>query len=152
VPINTREWLRISGFVIAMSGIKPLHAHCFDEAAQRFGVSAVLLRAIATQESGGKASALNKNPDGSWDMGLMQINSRWLPTLTRHGISADQLWDPCINVHIGAWVLAGNFRRMGHTWEAVGAYNAVSPDKRRRYAQHIQRHLQRQIASQSRAD
>lgn len=122
-------------------------AYCFHEAAERFGVSADLLRAIAMQESGGQATAMNRNRDGSWDMGLMQINSRWLPTLARFGIGANDLWDPCTNVHTGAWVLAGNFRRLGHTWEAVGAYNAVSPHKRQRYAQRIQRQLQRLPAS-----
>lgn len=115
---------------------------CFEEAGARYGVAPVLLQAIAIQESGMRPHALNRNRDGSYDMGLMQINSRWLPTLARHGITQDQLWDPCVSVHVGAWILAGNFRRMGLNWDAVGAYNASTPVLRMRYAQVISGKLQ----------
>lgn len=89
-----------------------------------------------------RANALNRNRDGSWDVGLMQINSRWLPTLARHGIKAEELWDPCVSIHIGAWILAGNFRQLGFNWEAVGAYNARRKDLRIRYAHAISRRVQ----------
>lgn len=84
-----------------------------------------------------RADALNRNRDGSWDVGLMQINSRWLPTLSRHGITAEQLWEPCVSIHVGAWILAGNFRRLGFNWEAVGAYNARRQDLRMSYARSV---------------
>lgn len=109
-------------------------AHCFDEAAARYGVSAELLRAIATVESGHRWNALNRNPNGTYDIGLMQINSGWLPNLARFGVTADQLWHPCTNVHVGAWILAQSVRSHGYTWQAVGAYNAVNPHKRAAYA------------------
>lgn len=64
----------------------------------------------------------------------MQINSVWLPELAKHGISARQLWDPCTNIHVGAWVLAQKVRKLGMTWDAVGAYNATTRAKRISYA------------------
>ena len=115
---------------------------CFEEAGARYGIAPVLLQAIALQESGMNPHALNRNRDGSYDIGLMQINSRWLPTLSRHGILPEQLWDPCVSVHVGAWILAGNFKRMGLNWDAVGAYNASNPALRMRYAQAINGKLQ----------
>ncbi|RMD70265.1 MAG: lytic transglycosylase, partial [Gammaproteobacteria bacterium] len=73
----------------------------------------------------------------SQDIGIMQINTRWLPVLKAHGIGREDLFDACLNIFVGAWVLAGNIERFGPTWEAVGAYNAASRNKRRRYVHKI---------------
>ena len=48
-----------------------------------------------------------------------------------------RLLDPCINTHVGAWILAQNIRRHGYGWDAVGAYNARSPVKRNAYAHRV---------------
>jgi soluble lytic murein transglycosylase-like protein len=118
----------------------PSHA-CWEAAAARYGLSSDLLHAIARTESSLNPWALNTNADGSRDIGLMQINSSWLPRLARHGISETDLWDPCTSIQVGAWILAGNVARLGYTWEAVGAYNARSPSKRAAYAQKVHRQI-----------
>lgn len=121
-------------------------AACFDEAAKRYKVPAVLLKAISTVESGGRTEARNTNTNGSYDIGHMQINSSWLPTLAKYNIDEKTLWDPCINTNIGAWVLAHNISRYGLSWEAVGAYNAVSKNKRLIYARKVASVLRSQIS------
>ena len=114
---------------------------CWEDAAQRYQVSSALLYAIARTESGLNPQAIGRNGNGSRDIGLMQINSAWLPRLARHGIEEAHLYDPCISIHIGAWILAENVSRLGYTWEAVGAYNAASPALRRSYVEKVRRHL-----------
>lgn len=114
---------------------------CFDQAAQRYRIPASILRSISQVESSGNPLAINRNANGSRDIGHMQINSIWLPVLARHGISQQDLFDPCMNTHVGAWILANNIRRMGYGWKAIGAYNARSPIKAAIYQRKIAANL-----------
>jgi soluble lytic murein transglycosylase-like protein len=113
------------------------HAHCFEQAGARYGVSPVLLSAISRVESNGNPLARNVNRDGSEDLGHMQINSRWLRVLASYGIDRKALLDPCINAHVGAWILAQSILAHGYRWEAIGAYNARSRSKRAIYAHRV---------------
>lgn len=119
-------------------------ANCLDDAARFHHVSPQLLRAIAEQESGMHAGAINRNANGSEDIGLMQINTSWLPKLARFGIGREALFNACVNAYVGAWILASNVKAFGANWKAVGAYNAVSPTKQMVYASAIYKRLLRQ--------
>jgi soluble lytic murein transglycosylase-like protein len=123
----------------------PVHvrADCLDDAARYHRVSVQVVRAIAQQESGMRPYVTNRNTDGSEDIGLMQINSSWLPKLGRFGITRQHLFDACVNAYVGTWILASNIKQFGPTWKAVGAYNAVSSNKQLVYANNIYRRLQR---------
>lgn len=116
--------------------------NCWMEAARRYHVNAQLLYAIARHESGMNPQARGSNANGSYDIGLMQINSSHLPLLGQYGIQEQHLYDPCVSIHVGAWILAGNIRRMGNNWIAIGAYNAASHEKRVHYAWKIFRQLE----------
>lgn len=100
-------------------------AFCWTEAGERYQVDPRLLWAIAKVESNFRLDARNRNRDGSYDIGLMQINSRHLPTLARYGYSERLLQqNGCASVMAAGWVLAGMIRTFGYNWRAVGAYNA----------------------------
>jgi soluble lytic murein transglycosylase-like protein len=122
---------------------KPVSADCLDDAARFHRVNVALVRAIAQQESGMRSNAINTNNDGSEDIGLMQINSSWLPKLRRYGITRESLFNGCVNAYVGTWILASNVKQFGATWKAVGAYNAVSANKQLVYANNIYRRIQR---------
>ena len=125
----------------------PVTQACWEQAAERYQVSTELLYAIAQTESGLNPQAVGHNRNGTHDIGLMQINSAWLPRLQAHGIAERDLYDPCTSIQVGAWILAGNVQRLGYTWEAVGAYNARSPALRHAYAQRVYRRLAAREAS-----
>lgn len=112
-------------------------ADCIDDAAAFQHVNVSLMRGIAQVESGMQPNRINTNSNGTTDIGLMQINSSWLPVLAREGISEQSLFDPCTNAYVGAWILSENIRQFGPNWNAVGAYNAASPDKRLSYARKV---------------
>jgi soluble lytic murein transglycosylase-like protein len=115
------------------------HAFCFNEAGKEFGVSPALLWAIAKVESGFDPTAMHENTNGSFDYGVMQINSGWYNTLGYDRWK--KLNDACFNVRCGAWILGQCVKKHGYSWEAVGCYNAVSPIKRAQYANKIYREL-----------
>ncbi len=124
---------------------------CWDDAATRYQVNSTLLHAIARTESGLKPLAIGRNANGSRDIGLMQINSAWLSTLATYGISERDLFEPCTNIYVGAWILSYNFYRLGYTWDAVGAYNAASPQSRRAYIDKVRRNLRASLTTPQRS-
>lgn len=102
---------------------------CWDHAAQRHGLHPLELKAHACVESTMRPQAVNASHQartGSVDLGLMQINSRWLSTLEQRGITREALLaDACVNIEVGAEILADLKSRHGDSWTATGAYNAA---------------------------
>lgn len=145
------QWNLLPG-CLALLSLQTYALACWDEAAQRYGVSSQLLYAVAKVESHLNPAALNlshRQRTGSYDIGLMQINSSNLPSLARFGISESDLYSPCTNIHVGAWLLAQTLARQGLSWDGVGAYNAACTqlkgtaclNARRRYAWKVYRQL-----------
>ncbi len=105
---------------------------CFEEAGEEYGISPEILYNIASVESSFNPAAVNVNANGSYDYGLMQINSSWAKTI---GLKRWQsLSDPCTNVKTGAWILAQCLSRYGYTWQGIGCYNSRTPELNKKYA------------------
>lgn len=107
---------------------------CYDEAAAYHKVDPWLLYAIAKVESSHNPTAINRaNRNGTYDRGLMQINSIHYGTLKKHGIDASALDNACASTYIGAWVLADKMRVYGNSWKAIASYNVGSVNNEARY-------------------
>lgn len=117
---------------------------CWNEAARLYQVDVGLLYAIARVESGARSGVVSGNTNGSYDIGVMQINSSWLGKLSRYGITVYSLRnDACLNVKVGAWLLSQTIRDHGLNWRGIGAYNAVTDAKRAVYARKVAKELER---------
>lgn len=99
-------------------------AICVAHAQRRYGVPSALVNAVLVVEGGGP-NVVHRNHDGSEDLGWMQINSRWLPWLSRYGINRSSLLgNPCVNIGVGAWILRRCYLRYDNWTDAIAAYNA----------------------------
>jgi type IV secretion system protein VirB1 len=61
---------------------------------------------LRTRAEATRVLARSLRTESSVDIGLMQINSQWLPKLH---VAPEALLDPCTNVRVGAAILAANF-------------------------------------------
>ncbi len=113
---------------------------CFEEAGAQYGINPQILRAIAKVESNFNPAAVNKNTNGTYDVGLMQINSSWGATIGKERWKS--LGDACYNTKTGAWILAMCMNKYGYTWKAIGCYNSQTPQKRDRYSKMVFDQLQ----------
>ncbi len=114
---------------------------CFDEAGGMYGINPQVLRAIASVESNMNPKALNRNANGTYDFGLMQINTVWYPTLGEK--RWNRLGDACFNTKTGAWILATCIEKYGYNWKAIGCYNSQTPAKSEAYAKRVFHALKR---------
>ncbi|PMP70604.1 MAG: murein transglycosylase [Calditerrivibrio nitroreducens] len=100
------------------------YPYCFDEAEKIYNVNKELLIAIAKVESNMRPDAINWNRNGTFDYGVMQINSAWYYELGEE--KWHKLADPCENVKTGAMILSKCIKKYGFNWKAVDCYNKGS--------------------------
>ena len=134
----TVSLLLFSSFIFPHSDV---YAFCFEEAGMMYNISPSLLWAIGKGESDLNPIAINWNKNGTFDFGVMQINSSWRTAIGQEAWL--RLGDPCYNVKVGAWILSHCINSYGYTWEAVGCYNAKSKTKRSVYSKKIYNILKR---------
>lgn len=121
-------------------------ASCIAKAANEFGIPETPIRVILDVEAGtlGKVS---RNTNGSYDIGPMQINSLWLKPLREFGISeADVRDNLCINISVGAWILAKQIDRHKDIAKAIAHYHSSTPKHQHRYLGLIRAAAERRLA------
>ena len=133
---------------ILATGVAREAQACWEEVGQRYNINPYLLAAVAKTESNFNARAVRQNTNGTRDIGVMQINSIWLPALARYGVTEAHLYDPCANIAVGAWILSQQQGRYGNTWEAVGAYHSKTPSYKWKYANSVQTNLAKLLPRQ----
>jgi hypothetical protein len=92
-----------------------------------------VLPAIQAVE-GGAVGTVSVNRDGSEDLGVMQINTRWLPALSsRLGrdqatVRAALIRNPCFNILVASAILRVYLRETGNNLMlAIGDYHSHTP-------------------------
>lgn len=116
---------------------------CMLAAALRYNIPPRVLPAIWEVERG-RTGLSQPNTDGSVDMGLMQINSLWIPLLARitrlppSQVKSRLVSDNCFNVTASALILRTFLNEThGDLLRAIGNYHSHTPTLNHLYQQKV---------------
>lgn len=125
-----------------MDGIPPqLHERitCSIQAAKNYNFDPIILLAVASVENG-KAGQWVKNKNGTHDVGPMQLNTAYLATLAKYGVTPkDAAQGGCYSYYLAAWRIKGHILkdRKGDLWTKVSNYHSYTPKYNERYRQKL---------------
>ena len=112
---------------------------CMALVAQIYSLPPRVLPSIQAVEGGGPG-AVHRNADGSDDLGVMQINTLWLPALSRYTrldpaeVRDRLLRRPCFNIAAAGLILRTYLdETRGDLMRAVGNYHSHTPLLNQRY-------------------
>ena len=117
---------------------------CINQAAIRYHVPAAVIVSVIQTEKGRNGMAI-KNKNGTYDLGIMQVNTSWVPKLAKHGINIESVQsDPCVNIQVGTWILAQGIAR-NDGWQGVANYHSSTPKHNQQYQERIKNTYSRYV-------
>lgn len=126
----------------------PLTSECLVEISKEYDVHPDVMLAIMFVEGGTVGQNSKSNQNGSYDIGLFQINSIHLKQLKQYGISEAQLRnDGCTNARVAAWHLArvvpqGSLASIDNESDylsALARYHSFTPEFNAVYAKRLKK-------------
>ena len=116
---------------------------CLLAAAASHDLPPAVLYSIMINE-GGKMGEVSKNTNNTYDLGLMQINSLWLPELAKHWdvtpleAAYAVVNDTCTNLNVASWILNKKIAEAdGSLIKGIAYYHSRTPHLGHRYAMKI---------------
>jgi soluble lytic murein transglycosylase-like protein len=100
----------------------------FEEAGEYYRIDPKILYSIAKIESKLNPNAINRNTNGTVDIGIMQINSVHMKELNKRGFRREHLFNTKINIFAGAWILRQCFDKHGVSQDGLTCYNGRIKD------------------------
>jgi soluble lytic murein transglycosylase-like protein len=94
-------------------------------ASDETGVPVWLLARLIKRESNWNSSLVNINADGTKDLGICQLNEKYIPDFEwryNHGSKIDA-FNPDTSIYVCAKLLNALYKNTGNWVDAVGAYN-----------------------------
>lgn len=125
---------------------------CIYAASQTYGVPPSVIMGVLHVE-GGKVGMANQNKNGTYDLGLMQINTIWIPDLARYwGVPKETAVqfvrdDACVNIGVGAWILRSKMNQTGSLTQGIAYYHSATPHLGSRYRDKVLTAMQKYQAA-----
>lgn len=108
-------------------------AACLLLASQTYQVPPAVMIGIMHVEGGRVGQEVGPNVNGTYDLGPMQVNTRWLPPLARvWGVDQKRARllvrdDGCLNVRVAAWILHQKIAESGSLYAGIAHYHSATP-------------------------
>lgn len=121
---------------------------CVSASSAYFAVPVTVIKAIMEVE-GGKVGTLSRNKNGTYDIGIMQINTVNLGYVKKRFPKVgwrELAYNPCINIAVGTWMLSEHIKASNQFWIGVGNYHSKTPHYRTIYLRKVAAAYKRQIA------
>lgn len=107
-------------------------AACIFTAAQTYAVPPSVILGILNVE-GGRAGQAVRNNNKSYDLGPMQINTLWIPSLAKYWRVSEKTAlkmvrdDACVNIGVAAWILRTKMNETGSLYKGIAYYHSATP-------------------------
>jgi hypothetical protein len=114
-----------------MTSVKTLAA-CLLMASNMYQVPLPTLIGILRVEGGHIGQESGPNFNGTYDLGVMQVNTLWVPQLAQIWHVNDATareWirdNTCVNVHVAAWILKQKIAETGSLYGGIAYYHSAT--------------------------
>jgi len=106
----------------------------FYSAGEEFGVRPEIIKNIALTENRRlNPNIVRKNSNGTYDIGLMQINTIRLKELKKIGITKSDLKDPRESIRAAAYIISKIVNRYGDSDYAIATYHSKTAKYKKRW-------------------
>lgn len=122
---------------------------CVSKASTAYGIHPIIIKSLIAVE-GGQIGTKSRNTNGSFDMGVMQINTIHTPDIQKKlgFTNAELISDPCKNIMAGTWILWQRIQESPKKiWVAVGNYHSKTPWYRHNYLKKVEEAYSRLLPS-----
>lgn len=120
---------------------------CVARASRHYRIPVPVTLALMKTE-GGKPGSFVRNRNGTYDMGVMQVNTLWIQEyakrfgITRQAFVMRAVLDGCFSVFLGLDILRAQIDREGSIDRGVAAYHSRTQDKAARYMRRFNMQLE----------
>jgi hypothetical protein len=116
---------------------------CMVAAASFYHLPPRVLPSIQVVE-GGRPGVVSRNTDGSADLGVMQVNTLWVPQfasitgMSEEAVRTRLIVDPCFNIAAAAAIMRVYLNESGgDLLRAVGYYHSHTPQRAGEYREKV---------------
>lgn len=114
---------------------------CVTQAAIRYQLPPEIILAVMRTE-GGRVGGVQKNTNGTVDIGPMQINSVHMGSTFSGYLHPKRVRDDvCVNIHAGAYLLKKAMIESGGFWTGVSRYHSRTPSLGEAYRDRVYRQI-----------